>query len=148
MDQEFIDQLKGMITETVKEVVAAELAEKPKPKPNPKTTTKKKAPAKKKTTPKKKVITRKKTVVKDDFTVDREQDKHVKTPVKAKANTWTDTGEERDGLDDLIEKTITPRTRKPVEIIEVVCSNCGRKEKVPSSMRISDYHRCGNCVGG
>lgn len=93
----------------------------------------------------------KKKVVNEDFSVNREGADRSRSsvPVRAGSNTWVDEGEERDGVDDKIVKTIMPRTRVKPKTQVMVCSLCHQPKEVPAGLlRKGGYYRCENCVGG
>ena len=91
----------------------------------------------------------KKTKDPNDFTMKPKngvpQQKKRKVPVKARENTWTDTGEHRDVSTP--EFTKTPRNRKPPQKKTVTCSACGSKSKINANLVQGQYYRCENCVG-
>lgn len=68
-----------------------------------------------------------------------------KQPVKARKNTWTDTGESRDIKTPEVERT--PRRRKAPEKIKIACHVCGRKMELDKRFVYGEYHRCDNCTG-
>lgn len=89
-----------------------------------------------------------KPTVSEDFTMNTGnsiKSTNKRTPVKAQKNTWSDTGEDRHI--ETPEITRTPRNRKPPAKKDVVCSACGKKDKVNSSLVYGEYYRCARCVG-
>ncbi len=66
-------------------------------------------------------------------------------PVKAKGNTWTDTGEHRDVETPNVQRT--PRNRAAPKKKNVTCNACGKKFNVNASIVYGEYYRCDRCVG-
>lgn len=82
----------------------------------------------------------------EDFTMTRNtSSKNKREKVKAKKNTWIDTGEDRHIVTP--EKPLTPRTRKPPAKKNVQCSVCGKKYSINASLVYGEYYRCDNCIG-
>lgn len=83
----------------------------------------------------------------ENFTVTRQPTKSSKSrePVRAKQNTWSDTGEDRHI--ETPESTRTPRTRKAPPKKTVTCHACGKTEKVNASLVFGEYYRCDRCIG-
>lgn len=65
--------------------------------------------------------------------------------VKARANTWTDTGEHKDISTP--EATRTPRNRPTPKKKDVTCHICGKKYKVNASLVYGEFYRCDRCTG-
>ena len=65
--------------------------------------------------------------------------------VKARANTWTDTGEHKDISTP--EATRTPRNRPAPKKKDVTCHICGKKDKVNASLVYGEFYRCDRCTG-
>ncbi len=65
--------------------------------------------------------------------------------VKARANTWTDTGEHKDISTP--EATRTPRNRPTPKKKDVTCHICGKKSKVNASLVYGEFYRCDRCTG-
>jgi hypothetical protein len=90
-------------------------------------------------------------VVNEDFSVTPiENPKGHRTPVKAKTNQWSDTGESRDEEFDASkyeEIGRTPRTRQAPEIVDVECHVCKKMFTANVSTLYGTFHRCGRCVG-
>lgn len=85
-------------------------------------------------------------VDREDFTVIKNTSaKNKREKVKAKQNTWVDTGEDRHIVTP--EKPLTPRTRKPPAKKNVQCSVCGKKYSINASLVYGEYYRCDNCIG-
>tara|TARA_B100000902_G_scaffold284953_1_gene270955 strand:- start:8275 stop:8649 length:375 start_codon:yes stop_codon:yes gene_type:complete len=66
-------------------------------------------------------------------------------PVKARQNTWTDTGEHKDIATPDVQRT--PRNRPPPRKKNVVCNACGKSFKVNASIVYGEYYRCDRCTG-
>jgi DNA-directed RNA polymerase subunit RPC12/RpoP len=64
-------------------------------------------------------------------------------PVKARENTWTDTGEFRDIETPQYERT--PRKRPTSQKSEVECHVCGKDFKVDKKFVFGEYYRCNKC---
>ena len=88
---------------------------------------------------------RKGVAVNDDFTVHRDNESSYRKPVRARENSWVDTGEERQ--EDKIVKTATVTKRPKAVPVDVVCSTCHRTVKVPPSLPRTEYYRCERCIG-
>ncbi len=84
---------------------------------------------------------------KEDFSVTRKPTKFSKRqePVRARKNTWTDTGEDRHI--ETPQSTRTPRTRKAPAKKTVKCHACGKTEKVNAGLVFGEYYRCDKCIG-
>lgn len=65
--------------------------------------------------------------------------------VKARANTWTDTGEHKDISTP--EAARTPRNRPAPKKKDVTCHVCGKKDKVNASLVYGEFYRCDRCTG-
>lgn len=82
----------------------------------------------------------------EDFTMNsRVKDINKRSVVKARENTWTDSGEDRHIKTP--EKPITPRNRKPPKKKGVVCYVCGKQNSINASLIYGEYYRCDNCLG-
>ena len=68
-----------------------------------------------------------------------------KEPVRAKENTWTDTGEKKDIVTPDYQPT--PRNRQAPEKVKVKCHICGRTSVVDSRFICGEFYRCNNCTG-
>ncbi|NBP01087.1 MAG: hypothetical protein EBU90_13320 [Proteobacteria bacterium] len=84
---------------------------------------------------------------KNDFRMNKSIDNKNKRkePVRAKENTWVDTGEKR----DIITPEFTPvaRTREAPEKIKIKCHICGRMTEVDNRFVYGEFYRCNNCTG-
>lgn len=87
------------------------------------------------------------TIITEDFRVQREPTEYSRRrePVRARENTWTDTGEAKDIQTPDVKRT--PRTRKPPQKKSVQCSVCGKTNTINSSLVYGQYYRCDNCTG-
>ena len=86
-------------------------------------------------------------MTKEDFTVKKENPRQAKA-VKAGKNTWTDTGEEKDGLDAKIQRTAKVNLQRgQAKMVDVVCSACHKTVQVPGSLPRTSYYRCDGCIG-
>ena len=86
--------------------------------------------------------------VADDFTMHKKsslQNNSRRMPVKAKENTWTDTGEFKEVSTPNTART--PRNRQPPQKKNVTCHVCGKSQKVNSSIVYGEYYRCDRCTG-
>tara|TARA_B100001094_G_C18078591_1_gene743954 strand:- start:639 stop:1037 length:399 start_codon:yes stop_codon:yes gene_type:complete len=85
--------------------------------------------------------------VEENFKVVREPTKFSKSkePVRARENTWADTGEDRHI--ETPKSHITPRTRKAPAKKTVKCHACGKTEKVNAGLVFGEYYRCDRCIG-
>lgn len=85
--------------------------------------------------------------VEENFNVVRKPTKFSKSkePVRARENTWTDTGEDRHI--ETPKSHITPRTRKAPSKKTVKCHACGKTEKVNAGLVFGEYYRCDRCIG-
>jgi len=119
----------------------------------------KKAPIKKVATKKvaKKAPPKKKVgrPTQNDFTAPTRPDGGVsvgKRPVKFTGNEWKDTGGERNAKTKPPKKKLipAPRTRPEAKEVDLVCSVCGRKFKVPAAIAGGEFRthqRCDRCTG-
>lgn len=91
--------------------------------------------------------------VNEDFSVTKSQEQlnKQKRPVKAKANTWTDTGEKKDlDYDPAKYEAMGRKAREtsPRDVmIEKRCHVCGKDFKIHSSLVMGSFIRCNNCTG-
>jgi len=70
-----------------------------------------------------------------------------KERIQVGENQFVDDGSESTGKEfETPEIAPTPR-RKPVQMIEVVCHACGKKEEINPAYKTGSYHRCARCVG-
>tara|TARA_R100001244_G_scaffold17367_1_gene18697 strand:- start:2766 stop:3218 length:453 start_codon:yes stop_codon:yes gene_type:complete len=86
-----------------------------------------------------------------DFTVKRDAPDAGKggrkESIQVGENQFVDDGLEAKGEEfKTPEVKLTPR-RKPIQMIEVICNSCGRKEEINPSYKTGSYHRCSRCVG-
>lgn len=80
-----------------------------------------------------------------DFTMHSDiSNDNKKGPVKARKNAWTDSGEDRHIETPSAKRT--PRTRRPPQQKDVVCSACGKKQTVNASLVFGEYYRCESCI--
>jgi len=103
-------------------------------------------------TPKEKVVeeSQPEEKVVEDFTMHKEKvsngvKNRRKEPVKARQNTWTDTGEHREIETPDVQRT--PRNRPSPKKKDVLCNACGKTFKVNASIVYGEYYRCERCVG-
>lgn len=84
---------------------------------------------------------------KNSFQMKRSVDNNRKRKeaVRAKGNTWSDTGEKRDVVTP--EFTPVPRTREAPEKVKIKCHVCGRITEVDSRFVCGEFYRCNNCTG-
>ena len=80
-----------------------------------------------------------------DFTMNKGRTSRQRTPIVARENTWTDTGEAKDVTTP--EVTRTPRNRQPPKKKEVRCHSCGKTFSVSPSVMFGEYYRCDRCCG-
>lgn len=88
--------------------------------------------------------------VQEDFTMHKDKPSSIKgqsrkQPVRARENTWTDTGEYREV--ETPETKRTPRNRLPPQKKEVTCHVCGKNSKVNANIVYGEYYRCDRCTG-
>lgn len=88
--------------------------------------------------------------VEEDFTMHKSKSSTLKnnsrrSPVKARANTWTDTGEHRDVATPDVQRT--PRNRPPPKKKQIKCHVCGKNFSVNANMVYGEYYRCDRCTG-
>lgn len=86
-----------------------------------------------------------------DFTIKRDPPaagKHGrKESIEVGENQFVDDGSESQGKEfETPEINPTPR-RKPIQMVEVICNSCGRKEEINPAYKTGSYHRCSRCVG-
>jgi DNA-directed RNA polymerase subunit RPC12/RpoP len=67
-----------------------------------------------------------------------------KEPVRAKQNTWTDTGEDRNIETPKYEPT--PRTREKIEKVSIKCHACGKSFDIDPRFVYGEYYRCDRCA--
>lgn len=86
-----------------------------------------------------------------DFTVKRDSPTAGthgrKESIQVGENQFVDDGSEAKGEEfKTPEVNPTPR-RKPIQMVEVICNSCGRKEEINPAYKAGSYHRCSRCVG-
>lgn len=84
----------------------------------------------------------------DDFKVVKKStlgSNRRREPVKARENTWTDTGEHREVETPNVHRT--PRNRPPPKKKHVTCNACGKKYQVNANIVYGEYYRCDRCTG-
>ena len=84
----------------------------------------------------------------DDFRVVKKStlgSNRRREPVKARENTWTDTGEHREVETPNVQRT--PRNRPPPKKKHVTCNACGKKYQVNANIVYGEYYRCDRCTG-
>jgi hypothetical protein len=86
-----------------------------------------------------------------DFTVKRDDPdagQHGRREsIQVGENQFVDDGSEAIGEEfKTPEVNPTPR-RKPIQMVEVICNSCGRKEEINPAYKAGSYHRCDKCVG-
>lgn len=86
----------------------------------------------------------------EDFTMRKDGNNALgktgrKEPVKAKANTWTDTGEHKDVSTP--DAARTPRNRVAPKKKKVRCHICGKDFTINASLVYGEYYRCDRCIG-
>tara|TARA_R100001082_G_scaffold102614_1_gene72858 strand:+ start:2908 stop:3363 length:456 start_codon:yes stop_codon:yes gene_type:complete len=70
-----------------------------------------------------------------------------KETIQVGENQFVDDGSEAVGKEfETPDIAPTPR-RKPVQMVEVVCHACGKKEEINPAYKTGNYHRCARCVG-
>lgn len=86
-------------------------------------------------------------VITEDFTMRKEsgiKNSKRKEPVKARQNTWTDTGEARNIVTPDIKRT--PRERQPPKKVDVKCHVCGKEFSTDKRFVFGEYNRCDRCA--
>ena len=66
-----------------------------------------------------------------------------KEPVRAKENTWQDTGEHKNIETPPTERT--PRKRSGAKKLEMKCHVCGKPSIVDTRFVFGEYYRCNRC---
>jgi hypothetical protein len=95
--------------------------------------------------------TQRRAVVNKDFKVERSAStsERQRQPVKAKPNTWADSGEERDPdfNPDKFEKLgRAQRNRAKPNKVEVECHVCGKEFSISPNAKYGEFYRCNRCV--
>lgn len=89
----------------------------------------------------------------EDFRVTNTRESNLtrgKQPVRAKRNSWKDTGEHKLDEDEQewsAERQRTSRNRPKAKKVEVECSSCGRTFMERPELLFGQYHRCNRCGG-
>ena len=87
--------------------------------------------------------------IQDDFTMNKPsgkiQNQKRRESVRARENTWSDTGEHRDI--ETPEASQTPRTRAKPKKKQVRCHACGKTSMINSNLVFGEYYRCDRCTG-
>lgn len=83
----------------------------------------------------------------DSFTVKPKnninQQQRRREPVKAKENTWTDTGEDKHVSTPQYQPT--PRTREKSNKVSMNCHACGKTFSVDPRFVYGEFYRCDRC---
>jgi formylmethanofuran dehydrogenase subunit E len=90
-----------------------------------------------------------KQIIKDDFTMTKQSElpsNGRRAPVKAKENTWKDTGSDAKGI-ETPDIQPTPRTRQPPKKKTVKCHVCGKNSVVNANLVYGEFYRCDRCIG-
>ena len=82
--------------------------------------------------------------VSDDFLVSRPSSGSRKEAVRAKGNTWEDTGEHEDVSTP--DFTPTARRRPKAKKVKKRCHVCGKTFEISSSLVSGELLRCNDCV--
>ena len=82
--------------------------------------------------------------VSDDFSVSRPSSGSRKEAVRAKENTWQDTGEHEDVSTP--DFTPTARRRPKANKVKKRCHVCGKTFEISSSLVSGEFLRCNDCV--
>jgi len=91
--------------------------------------------------------------VNEDFTVSKTNDNlsSRKSAVRAKANTWTDTGEKRDPDYDSSKYEAMGRKARPTENrikkITKQCCVCNKSFEIAAGLVYGKFYRCDRCTG-
>ena len=70
-----------------------------------------------------------------------------KETIQVGENQFVDDGSEAVGKEFETPDIAPPPRRKPVQMVEVVCHACGKKEEINPAYKTGNYHRCARCVG-
>ena len=71
-----------------------------------------------------------------------------KSQVRAGVNTWKDSGEAKDDIDEKIIRSKINREPRPAsKKVERACSICHKLVKVPQVLSETHYYRCERCSG-
>lgn len=84
----------------------------------------------------------------NDFRMKRSENNNQrkrKEQVRARENTWVDTGEKKEITTP--EFIPAPRTRKAPEKVKVKCHICGKSTEVDTRFVYGEFYRCNNCTG-
>ncbi len=91
--------------------------------------------------------------VNEDFTVSKTNDSlgSRKSAVKAKTNTWTDTGENRDSDYDPSKFEAIGRKARPTEArikkVTKQCCVCNKSFEIAAGLVYGKFYRCDRCTG-
>lgn len=142
------DNFIKTLSKEQKDALLAALSDNSEPQSSEPQPVKKKAGRPKKPTAPKTVRIREDTgvVVNEDFTVTRKKtNQKNRVAVKAKPNTWEDTGESRDV--ETPEYQPTKRARPKPKYVKAKCSVCNKDMKVRKDLVYGEFFRCDKCVG-
>ena len=86
-----------------------------------------------------------------DFSVKPREEQQTKygrrQSIQVGENKFVDNGTEAKGAEfETPDVPLTPR-RSPVQMVEVTCHNCGKKEEINPRYKVGTYHRCSECLG-
>jgi hypothetical protein len=88
-----------------------------------------------------------KSIINEDFTMNPPTSsayKKRKEAVKAKMNTWVDTGESKDVTTPDVKPT--PRKRQPPLKVKLQCHVCGKDFEADKRFVFGEYNRCDRCA--
>ena len=83
--------------------------------------------------------------VSEDFVVSRDPAKKSRSPVQARENTWSDTGETQEIETPEFEKT--PRNRPKPKLKTINCHVCGKSVEISPTLVYGEFYRCDSCIG-
>lgn len=87
----------------------------------------------------------------NDFSTNWGKNIEGKAPVKAKSNTWSDTGESRDPDFDPSKYEAMGRATRPeasrTNMVKKTCSVCNKEFEIASSLVYGEFIRCNRCTG-
>lgn len=88
-----------------------------------------------------------KSIINEDFAMNPSSSstyKKRKEAVRARSNTWVDTGESKDIVTPDVQPT--PRKRKPAQKIKLTCHICNKDFEADKRFVFGEFNRCDRCA--
>ena len=78
--------------------------------------------------------------------IDTKFGRKVSVSTESRENKWVDDGNEAADLKGKTPLVKPTKKRKPVSKMEVICTTCGKKQKVLKELLYTESYRCDSCI--